>query len=437
MRAAPHLIRPLRFVLPHDSSMRPAWMIRLGLVLYDHLGGPRRLPRSAAVDLRAAPFAGQLHQRFARGFAYSDCWGDDSRLVVANAMDARERGASILTRTRMVGARPRHGGWNVRVRTAGDAEAREVGAKVLVNATGSWAGRVLNDLLERPDVSPLRLVKGSHIVTRRLFEGDHAFVLQNPDRRIVFAIPYEDRFTLIGTTDVDWGGEPDQVGVDDAEVDYLCSSINRYLAAQITAKDVLWRYAGLRPLYDDAANDPSAISRDYVLQVDAAGPASPMLSVFGGKITTHRALAEAAMDKLLPHLPGLGPAWTGRSFLTGGEIPGGDLKRLLAELRQRADFLSPGTARRWVQAYGARAFEVLGEARSLADLGEDFGEGLTEVEVDYLRRDEWAVTAEDILWRRSKLGLHLSPQAAQRLSSWLRTTAGVDGGLGGEMRLRV
>lgn len=437
MSAAPHLIRPLRFVLPHDRTMRPVWTIRLGLFLYDHLGGRRRLPKSATVILQAPPYYDQLQSRFTRGFAYSDCWGDDSRLVIANAKDAQERGAKILTRARVVGARRKDGAWAVQILKLGELEAEEVRTKILVNASGSWAGRVLEDVLELRSCSPLRLVKGSHIVTRRLFEGDHAYVLQNPDRRIVFAIPYEDRFTLIGTTDTAWEGEPDRVEVDDAEVDYLCRSINRYLTAQIAPSDVVWRYAGLRPLYDDEESEPSAISRDYVLQLDAGKSAAPVLSVFGGKITTHRALAEAALDRLLPYLPGLGAAWTGRSVLPGGDVPDGDLERLAAELAKRAKFLSANTARRWARAYGTRAFQVLGPARTRSDLGEDFGDGFTEAEADYLRREEWAVTAEDILWRRSKLGLHIAAEGADRLAAWLGRAPHDRGRPTQDMRIRV
>ncbi len=435
MRSAPHLIRPLRFILPRDRSMRPGWMIRLGLLLYDHLGGRRRLPRSATVSLRAPPFAGQLQQGFTRGFVYSDCWGDDSRLVIANAMDARERGATILTRARMVGACPERDGWIVQIQSGDSPQVREVRATVLVNASGAWAGCVLEALLGRQRASPLRLVKGSHIVTRRLFAGEHAYVLQNPDRRIVFAIPYEDRFTLIGTTDVEWEGPPGQVGVADAEVDYLCQSVNRYLIAGITPSDVVWRYAGLRALYDEVeAVEPSKVSRDYLLQLDT--PAR-VLSVFGGKITTHRALAEAALEGLRPILPGLRPAWTGAAVLPGGDVPDGDLERFAAELVERTGFLPSATARRWAQAYGTRAWRVVGPARALSDLGEHFGAGLTEAEADYLRREEWAYTAEDILWRRSKLGLHMPAEGVDRLRSWLGQSATAQHGPAQGIRLGV
>ncbi len=412
-------------------------MIRLGLFLYDRLGGRGRLPKSVAVNLQEPPYRAQLQPGFTRGFAYSDCWGDDSRLVIANAQDARERGATILTRTRVVGARREDLAWTVQVQKLGGAGTTDVRAKILVNATGSWAGRMLENVLKLRPSSPLRLVKGSHIVTRRLYEGDHAYILQNADRRIVFAVPYEDRFTLIGTTDVAWEGELDRVEVDDAEVDYLCRSINRYFTAQIAPSDVVWRYSGLRPLYDDEESEPSAISRDYVLQLDVGKSAAPVLSVFGGKITTHRALAEAALDKLLPYLPGLGAAWTGRSVLPGGDVPDGDLERLAVELAKRAKFLSANTARRWARAYGTRAFQVLGPARTRSDLGEDFGEGFTEAEADYLRREEWAVTAEDILWRRSKLGLHIASEGAGRLAAWLGRAPHDHGRPTQDMRIKV
>jgi glycerol-3-phosphate dehydrogenase len=434
MAAAPHLIRPLRFVLPHDRSMRPGWMISLGLLLYDHLGGRRRLPASAGVRLDAPPYAGQLRPQFPRGFVYSDCWGDDSRLVVANAKDAERRGAKVLTRTRLLAARRTAGGWTAELQDRRSGRRWGAGAKALANATGSWAAEVLHDVLGLGRAAPLRLVKGSHIVTRRLYDGDHAYILQNPDRRIVFAIPYEGRFTLIGTTDVPWSGALDQVEVDEAEVEYLCGSVNRYFAGQISPADVIWRYAGLRPLYDDDEDDPSAISRDYVLEVDRGAGAAPVLSVFGGKITTHRALAETALEKLAPDLPGLGPAWTGRARLPGGDVPDLDLSRLVSDLRARAPFLPPAMARRWVEAYGALAFRVLGSATSLADLGRDFGAGLTEAEVDYLRREEWAVSAEDILWRRSKLGLHISVAGAQALAEHVEQRPAADPASGARLR---
>ena len=417
--SAPHLIRPLQFVVPYDRQSRPAWMIRLGLFLYDRIGGRRRLPGSARVKLGGIGLGAGLQSRFGFGFSYWDCFGDDSRLVVANAMDARERGAIVLTRTRLVSARRAGAFWTASLEDCRTGEPRTVTARTLVNATGCWAGMFLSDVLGMSRSVPLRLVRGSHIVTRRLSPAEHAFVLQNADGRIVFVIPYLGNLTLIGTTDVVSDGEPDQVHVDPSEVSYLCDISNQFMAEKITPEDVIWSFAGLRPLYEDEDKSPSAMSRDYVLDLDGDSGSAPVLSVFGGKITTHRALAENALDQLGPYLPRMGPAWTGTSTLPGGDIANGDLPAFTRELARQADFLPQATVERWARSYGTRALEILGDARSLAALGEDFGAGLTEVEVDYLVAKEWALTADDILWRRSKLGLFVSGDAHNRLSKYL------------------
>jgi glycerol-3-phosphate dehydrogenase len=417
--SAPHLIRPLQFVVPYDRQTRPAWMIRLGLFLYDRLGGRRRLPRSKQVELRSSAFGDGLRPRFKRGFAYWDCFGDDSRLVVANAMDAFERGASVLTRTRLVTAKREGGAWLARLEDGRTGERRSVTARILVNATGSWAGTFLSDVLNMPRSIPLRLVRGSHIVTRQLFPREHAFLLQNLDDRVIFVIPYVGGLTLIGTTDVVWNGEPGEAHVDRSEVTYLCDAVNRFVTNEISPDDVIWSYAGLRPLYDDEAKSPEAMSRDYVLHLDGDSGLAPVLSVFGGKITTHRSLAEHALNLLQPHLPGAGPAWTKASTLPGGDIDSGDVDDFTRNLARDAGFLPAATVDRLARSYGSRAYEVLGGARTLDALGEEFGAGLTEAEVDYLVRREWAMTADDILWRRSKLGLFMSAAAATRLSRYL------------------
>ena len=418
---APHLIRPLQFVLPHDSRMRPAWMIRIGIFLYDHLGRRQRLPGSSGVRLPGSPFGAGLKPSFKRGFTYWDCWGDDARLVAMNARDAADHGAEIAVRTRLLSARRDGAVWTAELEDRRDGGRRTVTARAVVNATGGWAGHFLSEALGVGEKGALRLIKGSHIVTRRLYEGDHAYVLQNPDHRIVFVIPYEGRYTLIGTTDIPWGGSPEKVVPDPAEIDYLCKSANRFLATPITPADVVWSYAGLRPLHDDESGDPSAISRDYVLEVDGGGDIAPVLSVFGGKITTYRALAEHALQKLGPLLGNSQPAWTSTRPLPGGGVANGDIGAFIAELARRVPFLPAETAQRWGHAYGTRALNLLGDARSLADLGEDFGAGLTRREVDYLVREEWARTAEDILWRRSKLGLHIPAEGAARLAAYLET----------------
>ncbi|MEO9133368.1 MAG: glycerol-3-phosphate dehydrogenase [Sphingomonas sp.] len=415
-RAAPHLIRGLRFVLPHDRDMRPKWLMRVGLFLYDRLGGRSSLPKSGSVDLRHSPLGAPLKPEHDYGFVYSDCWGDDSRLVVANARDAADRGARIETRTRLVAAARRDGCWDATIVSDGSG-MRTVRARVLVNATGSWAADFLPALAGLPGSGALRLVKGSHIVTRRLYDGDHAYMLQNKDRRIIFVIPYEEDFTLIGTTDVAWQGPVGDVVPDGSEIEYLCSSVSRWFADAVTPDNVVASFAGLRPLYDDDEANPSEVSRDYVLALDDDG--APVLSVFGGKLTTHRALGQRVVDMLAPFFPEFGAAWTSDAAFPGGDIAIGGLAQLIQRVRSRAPFLDARTAQRMVESYGTRTDRILGDAANLEDLGEDFGEGLTQAEIDYLVREEWAMTAEDILWRRSKLGLRFKPEGIGRVTAYL------------------
>ena len=418
---APHIIWPLRFVLPHANATRPAWLVRLGLFLYDHLGGRRRLPGSRGMNLAGAPEGAPLRPEYSKAFAYSDCWVDDARLVTLNAIDAAERGAVILTRTKLVAARRVDGGWDARLQIK-DGPERQVRVRAIVNAAGPWVSEVLNGPLNVRTHSATRLIKGSHIVVPRLFDGEHAYMLQNPDRRIVFAIPYEDRFTLVGTTDVAWEAPPGPAQIDPSETRYLCDSINRYFKAQVTPADVAWSYAGVRPLFDDSADSASAVTRDYVLEVDAPPGEAPVLSVFGGKITTYRRLANQAVDRLSAFFPDAAPSWTRGAVLPGGDLPELDRAALAAALRAEHAFLSESLAFRMARSYGTRARQVIGNARSLSDLGEDFGAGLHQAEVDYLVAKEWARSAEDILFRRSKLGLHLSPDGVGRLEAYLRAT---------------
>ena len=398
LRAAPHLVRPLRFVLPHDREHRPGWLIRLGLALYDHLGGTGSLPGSRAVRLAGSPLGAGLRPELVRGFTYWDGWVPDARLVVANAIDAAERGAVILTRTPCLAAGREGALW--RVELAG----RTVQARRLVNAAGPWAGRVLGAVLGRPGGERLRLVKGSHIVVPRLHDGDHALIVQNADRRVVFALPYEESFTLIGTTDLPFSGDPADADVSDAEIAYLCTAVNRVLARPITPAAVTDRFAGVRPLYDDGRADPSRVSRDYVLALEGGEGEAPLLTVFGGKLTTYRRLAERAVDRLLPG---------SRCWTAGAVLPGGEGAPALP------DWLAPALARRLARSYGSRAGAVLGEARGLADLGRDFGGGLSEREVTWLIEREFARSAADILWRRSKLGLVLTGAQRAELARWL------------------
>jgi glycerol-3-phosphate dehydrogenase len=403
--AAPHIIWPLKFVLPHEQGLRPAWMIRLGLLLYDHLATRKRLEGSHAVSLLGNAFGAPLRPSYKKGFTYADCWVDDARLVVANALCAREHGAEIRVGSRFVSALRMRDRWIATLDGEGGGE--DVEARVIVNAAGPYVSRVLDGSLHIKSRKHARLVKGSHIVTRRLYEGDHAYILQNTDKRIIFAIPYEQDFTLIGTTDVVHEAAPSPVEISTEETDYLTASINRCFNRVITSSDIVWSFSGLRPLFDDGAIDASVVTRDYAFDLDAEGGATA-LSVFGGKITTARKLAEHALEQLTRFFPHMGPTWTQNAALPGGEIVGADFSSFLAQLTRQKPFLKPAVARRLARAYGTRVWRLLGEARGMADLGEDFGHGLTTVELRYLVQEEWARSAEDVLWRRSKIGLHLS-----------------------------
>jgi len=413
IEAAPHLIRPLRFVLPQAPHLRPAWMMRIGLWLYDHLARRRRLPASAAITLAGDAV---LQPQFTRGFAYSDGWCDDARLVVAAARDAAERGARVLTRTRCAQLRRSATGWTAELETA-DGRRPILQARAVANATGPWVAAFLQQIAQQPSRHALRLVRGSHIVVPRRPGQETAYVLQSEDRRIVFVLPYEDAFTLIGTTDVDVADDPAAARISPAEIDYLCTLANRYLRLPVTAGDVVWSFAGVRPLLQDGADDPAATSRDYLLDLDT--DAAPLLSVYGGKITTFRRLGEEAVDELCRALRHPAPAWTRTAPLPGGDIPGADFAHFLQQLAQHRAWLPPALRERYAHAYGSRALRLLGDARRLQDLGEEVLPQLFAAEIDYLRREEWAQTADDVLWRRSKLGLHLPADAATRLDDWL------------------
>ncbi|MCG8592961.1 MAG: glycerol-3-phosphate dehydrogenase [Kiloniellales bacterium] len=418
LAAAPHIIWPLRFVLPHVKELRPAWMLRAGLLLYDHLGGRERLPASQALDLRRDPAGAPLVAGITKGFSYADCWVEDSRLVVLNALDAAERGAEVLTRTRCRSARRDAEAWTATLEAEGGGE-RRVRARALVNAAGPWVMEVLGQVAGANRRSTLRLIKGSHIVVPRLHDGDEAYILQTRDQRVVFVIPYEGDYSLIGTTDMEFEGDPTAAAITAEETAYLCQAVSRYFKRPVTPENVVWTYAGVRPLYDDDSGKASTVTRDYVFDVDAPEGAAPMLSVFGGKITTYRKLAEHAMSRLSPLLGLSDEGWTAAAALPGGDLPDADFEAFLAGLRQARPWLPAALARRLARAYGSRVSEILGEAKGLADLGDDLGGGLTEAEADYLVRHEWAQTAEDILWRRSKLGLHAPAETTERLQSWL------------------
>jgi glycerol-3-phosphate dehydrogenase len=410
LRIAVHLVWPARFVMPHVPELRPRWMIRVGLFLYDHLGRRTTLPGSQAVRLDAGPYSSGLRRDLRHGFVYSDCRVDDARLVVANAMDARARGAQILTRTECRAARREAGRWRVSL-----SDGREVFAWALVNAAGPWVKKVLNDRLAQPSDDKVRLVKGSHIVLPRLYDGEHAFILQNDDRRVVFMIPYKAGTTLVGTTDVPFDGEPASAAASDGEVAYLCRAVNRYLAKEVKPVDVLWRYAGVRPLYDDGSSDPSAVTRDYTLRVDDAAGAAPVLSVFGGKITTYRRLAEQALDRLAPYFPQMKQGWTAAAALPGSDFRLATPAQALAQLGVRYANVPPETLRGVFSRHGALAAEVLGDGA----LGEHYGAGLHEREVSYFIEREWAVSTEDVLWRRTKAGLQMTQAQRERVAARL------------------
>jgi glycerol-3-phosphate dehydrogenase len=416
LASAPHIMWPLRFVMPHDAHLRPLWMIRAGLFLYDNLARRRRLAASAALDLRRHPAGTPLEARFTRGFIYSDGWTDDARLVVLNAIDAVSRGATVLTRTRCAKIEVRDGVWHARLE--GAAGAQTVTARAVVNATGPWVTRFLSESTSARSERSVRLVKGSHIVVPKLFAHRFAYIFQNIDHRIVFAIPYEEDFTLIGTTDVDYHGDPQDARIDDSEVRYLCDTVNRYFSRKVSPPEVIWSYSGVRPLLDDKAGDPSSVTRDYKLEMERED--APLLSVFGGKITTYRRLAETAVNQIASRLGNSAPAWTSKAFLPGGDLPAGSLARFLRAVERRYPWLPPSLRTRYSRSYGTRIDRVIGPATSLAALGPEVLPQIHEAEITYLRREEWAQTAEDILWRRSKLGLHLPPHAQQTLDSWLR-----------------
>ena len=423
LRMAPHIIRPLRFVLPHHAGLRPAWLIRLGLFLYDHLGGRRILPGSRAFDLARDAAAAPLKPGFRRAFEYSDCWVEDSRLVVLNAMDAVERGAVIEPRTRFSSGRRDAEGWTIELEDMSSGRRSEVRARVLVNAAGPWVSEVIGRRIGIDAAARVRLVKGSHIILPRMFEHDRAYIFQNADGRVVFAIPYEQDFTLIGTTDVDYEGDPAEVRISEAETDYLCAAANAYFRRQIGPADVLRSYSGVRPLFDDGAEDAKAATRDYVLELDAAAGAAPLLNIFGGKITTYRRLAEAVLEKLRPHLSGMGAAWTAGAALPGGDMAVDGAPALAAELEAVCPALERAQALRLARSYGTRARKIVEGAQSRADLGADFGAGLLQREVAYLMQHEWARTPEDVLWRRSKLGLRVSADDVRRLAAFMNEQA--------------
>jgi len=424
LQIAPHIIRPMQFILPHVPELRPRWQMRLGLFFYDHIGGRKKLPASRSVRLAGGNY-GALRPGLDHGFAYSDCWVDDSRLVVLNALDAALRGASIRTRTRFVSAHREGSQWLAQCQDVITHKTQQIRARAIVNAAGPWVQQVLHDIPQVAMTAHVRLVKGSHIVVPRLFNGEHAFMLQNPDGRIVFTIPYQDQFTLVGTTDVPFIGDATQVSISHDEILYLCGTVNSYFRKQVTPADVKWTYAGVRPLSDDDSENASKVTRDYRLELtDAASDAPALLSVFGGKITTYRRLAETALSKLQPHLNSSDKEWTDQAALPGGELPHADFAAFLAGVQKRWPFLPAPMAQRLARAYGTRIEKILGKAQAMLDLGEHYGAGLTQAEIDYLVAHEWARSADDILWRRTKVGLHLGDAERRRVAGLFQAVSG-------------
>lgn len=415
LHAAPHLVHAMRFVMPHVPELRPAWMIRAGLLLYDVLARRQTLPGSQAIDLTQAPWNDGLQPALRRGFAYSDCWVDDARLVIATARSAAASGATILTRTACTALRRDGAVWRARLQPVRGA-AREIAARTVVNAAGPWAKSFLTGAAATAVPFGLRLVQGSHIVVPRLYAGEHAFILQNDDRRVIFAYPWESH-TLVGTTDVEWQGRPEDSAASPQEVEYLCRAVNRYFRRQVGAQDVLHRYAGIRPLFDDGSANPSQVTRDYELRVSGAPGEPALLSVFGGKITTYRRLAEQVMETLHPWFPQMGRRWTESAALDGGDLGVGGWNGFIDQANRDFPWLPQAVLMALARRHGANLRAVLGNAGKPADLGEDYGATLYAREVDWFIDHEWATTAEDVLWRRTKCGLHLAAAQQQAVAA--------------------
>ena len=427
LAAAPHIIWPLTFVLPHHKGLRPKWMLRAGLFLYDHLAKRKRLPGSRAVSFKGTPEGEPLKPDFAGGFSYSDCWVDDARLVVLNAQDAQARGAEIRTQTKCASLVRHHDHWNAEL-IGTDGTPQSVRAKAVVNAAGPWVTEMVENAGLGQKAAGLRLVKGSHIVVPRIHDHDHCYIFQNGDGRIAFAIPYQQEYTLIGTTDVAYTGDPAQVKISDQEVDYLLDLVNGYLAKPLGRKDVVWDYSGVRPLYDDKNANASAVTRDYVFDLDTgdSGNAAPILSIYGGKITTYRRLAEHAMQKLAPVLGNDAKDWTANAVLPGGDMPDGDFDAFLAKTKLTYDWLPEALLHRFVRSYGTAIRQIIGTAASLGDLGTEVAPNLYEAELHYLMTNEWACNADDVLWRRTKLGIGMQPDQVEAIEKWFAAQTRLD-----------
>lgn len=406
LRAAPHIIWPIRIILPVEKNMRPAWMLRIGLFIYDNLAKRALLPATKTLNLRTAKQGEPLQDHLVKGFEYSDCWADDARLVALNAMDAKMRGADILTHSECVSLQRHEAHWSATLKND-DGLIQTIDAKMIINAAGPWVDKILGQVGRIGNESGVRLVKGSHIVVDKLYDGDHAYLFQSADGRVIFAMPYENDYTLIGTTEAKWELENGPVTISDEETDYLCAAVNEYFKKHIRPDDVVWSYAGVRPLYDDKSDNASTVTRDYVFNLDEEnGPA--MLSIYGGKLTTYRKLSEHAMEKIKHIFPNMGDAWTKGASLPGGDVEFDSIPQLKADMTSRFSWLDPKIVHRMVDAYGTKISDILANRSSIADMGHHYGAGLYEAEIEYMENQEFAKSADAILWRRSKLGLHMT-----------------------------
>lgn len=420
LNAAPHIIWPMRFVLPHSPADRPAWLVRLGLFLYDHLGGRKKLPGTRTLDLRRDPEGAPLLDQYTKGFEYSDCWVDDARLVVLNAVDAAERGATVLTRTAAVTVRREDGAWSVTTRSEATGESRQFRARCIVNAAGPWVMDVIGRVAGANSSRNVRLVKGSHIIVPKFWKSANAYLVQNTDKRVIFINPYEGDKALIGTTDIAYEGRPEDVTADENEIDYLIAAVNRYFKEKLTRADVIHSFSGVRPLFDDGQGNPSAVTRDYVFDLDEAGGA-PLLNIFGGKITTFRELAERGMGKLKHVFPQMRGDWTEHAPLPGGDMAGADFENFLNALRESHPWLPRALREHYARVYGTRTKAIVKDARALSGLGRHFGGLLYEAEVRYLVAKEWAQTPDDILERRTKHYLHMSEAEKAAFATWFES----------------
>lgn len=415
---APFIIKPMRFILPHHKGLRPKWLLRLGLFLYDHIGGRKKLPPTKTINLTTDPAGKPLRADSKTGFEYSDCFVDDARLVILNAKDAANKGAFINVRTKVISAKRAGDIWEIKVKNTLNGKTQTIKAKSLINAAGPWVDIVSNILSDKNHIKNIRLVKGSHIVVNKLYNHDKSYIFQNEDGRIIFAIPYQEDFTLIGTTDVDYEGDPKDVAISSDELNYLCKASSNYFRQKVKRSDVVWAYSGVRPLFDDGADEAQEATRDYVLKLEKDHGA-PLLNIFGGKLTTYRHLAEEVLERLETVIGKKGKKWTANSYLPGGDFAIGEFDKLVSDLHRQYSFMAYSQIKRMVRLYGTLTKNVLGEAKSFADLGESFGADLSVKEVNYLIENEWTITLEDILWRRTKLGLFISDRDSRALKKYL------------------